>query len=62
MSDTISHLKNPFSMKRATYKGDPGFKRYVGWSVITKNLFSIARWLEHKKNKKKRGVQNVEGG
>jgi len=59
---TISHLKNPFSMKRATYKGDPGFKRYVGWSVITKNLFSIARWLEHKKNKKKRGVQNVEGG
>jgi hypothetical protein len=49
-------------MKRATYKGDPGFKRYVGWSVITKNLFSIARWLEHKKNKKKRGVQNVEGG
>jgi len=46
-------------MKRATYKGDPGFKRYVGWSVITKNLFSIARWLERKK---KRGVQNVEGG
>ena len=56
---TISHLKNPFSMKRATYKGAPGFKRYVGWSVITKNLFSIARWLERKK---KRGVQNVEGG
>src|SRR5437763_1500504 len=46
---TISHLKNPFSMKRATYKGDPGFKRYVGWCVITKNLFSIARWLERKK-------------
>jgi transposase, IS5 family len=46
---TISHLKNPFSMKRATYKGDPGFRRYVGWSVITKNLFSIARWLERKK-------------
>ena len=63
---TISHLKNPYSMKRATYKGDSGFKRYVGWCVITKNLVSIARWLESKKNqeknKKKRRVQNVEGG
>jgi transposase, IS5 family len=56
---TISHLKNPFSMKRATYKGDPGFKRYVGWCVITKNLFSIARWLEHKKQRR---VEHVEGG
>lgn len=71
---TISHLKHPFSMERATYKGDPGFKRYVGWCVITKNLVSIARWLENKKNKeleskrnkeknkKKRRVQNVKGG
>ena len=42
---TISTLKHPFSMLRATYKGDPGFQRYVGWSVITKNLFSIARFL-----------------
>ena len=41
---TISTLKHPFSMWRATYKGEPGFQRYVGWSVITKNLFSIARW------------------
>jgi transposase, IS5 family len=48
---TISHLKNPFSMKRATYKGDHGFKRYVGWSVITKNLFSIARWQELKQRR-----------
>jgi IS5 family transposase len=40
---TISTLKNPFSMWRATYKGDHGFQRYVGWCVITKNLFSIAR-------------------
>src|SRR5438067_13644319 len=40
---TISTLKHPFSMWRATYKGEPGFQRYVGWSVITKNLFSIAR-------------------
>lgn len=49
---TISHLKNPFSMKRASYKGDPGFKRYVGWSVITKNLFSIARWQERRKKRR----------
>ncbi len=42
---TISTLKHPFSMVRATYKTDPGFQRYVGWSVITKNLFSIARFL-----------------
>jgi IS5 family transposase len=41
---SISTLKHPFSMLRATYKGDPGFQRYVGWSVITKNLFSIARY------------------
>jgi IS5 family transposase len=46
---TISHLKHPFSMARARYKGDRGFQRYVGWSVITKNLFSIARWKELKK-------------
>ena len=46
---TISTLKHPFSMWRARYKGDRGFQRYVGWSVITKNLFSIARWQERKK-------------
>jgi len=41
---TISTLKHPFSMRRATYKGEAGFGRYVGWSIITKNLFSMARW------------------
>jgi IS5 family transposase len=46
---TISHLKNPFSMRRAFYKGERGFQRYVGWSVITKNLFSLARWQERNK-------------
>lgn len=46
---TISTLKHPFSMLRATYKGEWGFERYVGWSVITKNLFSIARWQERKR-------------
>ena len=46
---TISTLKHPFSMLRATYKEERGFRRYVGWSVITKNLFSIARWQERRK-------------
>jgi transposase, IS5 family len=46
---TISTLKHSFSMLRATYKGDPGFQRYVGWSVITKNLFSIARYQERRR-------------
>ncbi|HWX39622.1 MAG TPA: hypothetical protein VN345_00605 [Blastocatellia bacterium] len=44
MEATISTLKHPFSMWRATYKGGLGFERYVGWCVITKNLFSIARY------------------
>lgn len=51
---TISTLKHPFSMVRATYKGETGFQRYVGWSVITKNLVSLARWQERRKKKKKR--------
>ena len=46
---TISTLKHPFSMARATYKGENGFERYVGWSVITKNLVSIARTLVRRK-------------
>ena len=41
----ISTLKHSFSMLRASYQGERGFQRYVGWSVITKNLFSMARWL-----------------
>jgi IS5 family transposase len=49
---TISTLKHPFSMARVTYKGDAGFQRYVGWSVITKNLFSMARWQERRKKKR----------
>jgi IS5 family transposase len=49
---TISTLKHPFSMLRAMYKGERGFQRYVGWCVITKNLFSIARWQERRKMKK----------
>ncbi len=50
---TISTLKHSFSMLRAMYKGERGFERYVGWSVVTKNLFSIARWQERRKRKEK---------
>lgn len=46
---TISTLKHSFSMLRASYKGERGFQRYVGWSVITKNLISIARFQERRK-------------
>jgi IS5 family transposase len=48
---TISTLKHPFSMRRATYKGESGFQRHVGWCVITKNLFSIARYQERRRIK-----------
>ena len=47
---TISTLKHPFSMARATYKGGHGFERYVGWCVITKNLFSIARYQTRRRD------------
>jgi len=47
---TISTLKHPFSMARATYKGGLGFERYVGWCVITKNLFSIARYQARRRD------------
>ncbi len=39
----IATLKHRFGMARAFYKGDKGFKRFVGWSVIAQNLVSIAR-------------------
>ena len=46
---TISTLKHPFSMLRAMYKGESGFKRYVEWCVIAKNLVSIARHQERRR-------------
>ena len=58
---TISHLKHPFSMARALYKGESGFQRYVGWSVITKNLFSIARWQERRKHQQQKNHEPVDG-
>jgi hypothetical protein len=30
-------------MERAHYKGDAGFSRFVGWTVIGQNLVSMAR-------------------
>ena len=45
----IANLKHRFGMARAFYKGDPGFKRFVGWSVISQNLVSIARVLSRRK-------------
>lgn len=52
---TISTLKHPFSMLRATYQGENGFQRYVGWSVIAKNLVSIVRWQERRKKRRSHG-------
>jgi hypothetical protein len=39
----ISILKHPFGMKRAHYKGETGFDRYVGCCVIAQNLAAIVR-------------------
>jgi IS5 family transposase len=39
----IANLKHRFGMERASYKGEAGFTRFVGWSVISQNLVSIAR-------------------
>ena len=56
---TISTLKHPFSMVRATYKGEHGFQRYVGWSVITKNLCAIARWQKSRTRNTKGRTRNT---
>ena len=39
----ISILKHPFGMRRAHYKGEIGFERYVGCCVIAQNLAAIVR-------------------
>ena len=39
----ISTLKHQFGMKRARYKGEAGFQRYVGWCIIVQNLVSVVR-------------------
>jgi IS5 family transposase len=48
---TVSSLKHGYAMLRVRYKGERGFTRDVGWSIITKNLFSIARYQEYRKRK-----------
>ncbi len=52
----IATLKHRFAMFRATYKGDSGFKRYVGWCVISQNLISVAR-TKRKKDKDKQDAR-----
>ncbi len=47
----IATLKHRFGLVRARYKSDRGFKRYVGWSIITHNLVSIARARAQRKVK-----------
>lgn len=39
----ISFLKRCFGLRRATWKGHDGFKRFVRASVLTMNLLTIAR-------------------
>ena len=39
----ISTLKHRFGMRRAFYRGEAGFARYVGWSVIAHNLVALNR-------------------
>ena len=40
----IATLKHRCGMARAFYKGDRGFQRAVGWSVIANNLVMVARF------------------
>lgn len=53
----IATLKHRFGMARAQYKGDRGFKRYVGWCVISQNLVSIARVQTRRKKETSDGRQ-----
>jgi IS5 family transposase len=39
----IGTLKDRFGMRRAFYKGEIGFERYVGWCVIAQNLVAMTR-------------------
>jgi transposase, IS5 family len=55
----IGTLKHRFGMARARYKDDRGFKRYVGWSIITHNLVQIARVLTGRKAKQDAAAQKA---
>ena len=39
----LSTLKHRFAMRRAFYKGEIGFERYVGWCIIAHNLVAMSR-------------------
>jgi len=54
----IANLKHRFGMVRAFYKGDSGFKRFVGWSVISQNLVSIARVLSRRKARQEHDTES----
>jgi IS5 family transposase len=41
----ISFLKRCFGFQRCLYRGDIGFKRWVGWGIIAHNLTVISRCL-----------------
>jgi hypothetical protein len=47
-------LKHGDAMLQATNKGERGFTRYVGWSIISKNRLSIARHKARSGNKPRR--------
>jgi transposase, IS5 family len=39
----LSTLKHRFGMRRALYKSQIGFERYVGWCIIAQNLVAMSR-------------------
>ena len=53
----MATLKHRFNMGRAVYKGDRGFQRHVGWSVIANNLVNIARARQVRKGRQDANVR-----
>jgi transposase, IS5 family len=41
----ISFLKRCFGLERCSWRGEPGFARYVGASIVAANLLTLARHL-----------------
>jgi len=41
----ISFLKRSFGLQRCTWRGEQGFSRYVGASIVAANLLTMARHL-----------------
>jgi len=44
----MSTLKHRFGLQRAYYKGELGFERHVGWSIIAHNLVAISRLTQQR--------------